>query len=67
MDNIRYGNMDATDEEVMEAARNANVHDSVMGFPDGYDTLCGTGGSQLSGGQKQRVAIARYVSYYVNV
>merc|ERR1712070_193714 len=59
-DNIRYGKPGATDEEVQTAAKAANVHDDIMGFPDGYNTDCGQSqNSQLSGGQKQRIAIAR--------
>ena len=59
MDNIRYGNQDATDEEVIEAAKNANAHEFIMAFPDGYDTDIGQRGIKLSGGQKQRLSIAR--------
>lgn len=58
-DNIRYGNLDATDEEVIEAAKNANAHDFIMELPDGYDTFIGQRGIKLSGGQKQRLSIAR--------
>ncbi len=58
-DNIRYGQPEASDEDVMAAARAAQAHDFVMGFPDGYDTLLGQRGVNLSGGQKQRLAIAR--------
>jgi ATP-binding cassette subfamily B multidrug efflux pump len=58
-DNIRYGRMDAGDEEVMAAARAAQVHEFVAGLPDGYDTMIGARGVTLSGGQRQRVAIAR--------
>ncbi len=57
--NIRFGNPELTDEEVREIARIASIHDEIMGFPDGYDTLVGERGVTLSGGQKQRVAIAR--------
>ena len=60
-ENIRYGRPDATDAEVEAAARTANAHTFVAGFPDGYKTLVGERGVQLSGGQKQRVAIARAV------
>ena len=59
MDNIRYGKPDATDEEVIMAARNANAHEFIMAFPDGYDTDIGQRGVKLSGGQKQRLSIAR--------
>ncbi|MBW2460745.1 MAG: ATP-binding cassette domain-containing protein [Deltaproteobacteria bacterium] len=59
--NIRYARPDATTEEVEAAARAANAHDFIVGFPEGYDTHVGERGVQLSGGQKQRVAIARAV------
>ncbi len=59
MDNIRYGNPDATDEEVIRAARAANAHDFIMEMPDGYDTDIGQRGVKISGGQKQRLSIAR--------
>ncbi len=59
MDNIRYGKPGATDEEVIMAARNANAHEFIMSFPDGYDTDIGQRGVKLSGGQKQRLSIAR--------
>lgn len=59
MDNIRYGKMDATDEEVIKAAKQANAHEFIMELPDGYDTDCGQRGVKLSGGQKQRLSIAR--------
>jgi ATP-binding cassette subfamily B protein len=58
-DNIRYGSLDATDEEIIEASKNANMHDFVMSLPDGYDTEIGERGIKLSGGQKQRISIAR--------
>ncbi|MCP4120085.1 MAG: lipid A export permease/ATP-binding protein MsbA [Desulfobacteraceae bacterium] len=58
-DNIRYGRMDATDEEVENAARSAYAHDFIMGFPKGYDTRIGELGNRLSGGEKQRICIAR--------
>lgn len=60
-ENILYGREGATRDEIEAAARAANAHDFVMGFPDGYETLVGERGVQLSGGQKQRVAIARAV------
>ena len=59
MENIRYGKPDATDEEVMAAARAANAHDFIMNLSDGYDTDIGQRGVKLSGGQKQRLSIAR--------
>jgi ATP-binding cassette, subfamily B, bacterial MsbA len=60
-DNIRYGKPEATDEEVVAAARAANIHDFVAGLPDGYETLVGETGSRLSGGQRQCVTIARAI------
>ena len=59
MDNIRYGRPDATDEDVIKAAKYANAHEFIMSFPDGYDTDIGQRGVKLSGGQKQRLSIAR--------
>lgn len=59
MDNIAYGKPGATKEEVIEAAKNANAHEFIMSFPDGYDTDIGQRGIKLSGGQKQRLSIAR--------
>lgn len=59
MDNIRYGKPEASDEEVVRAAKRANAHDFIMSFPDGYDTDIGQRGVKLSGGQKQRLSIAR--------
>ena len=59
MDNLRLGNQHATDAEIEEAARQANAHDFIAAFPDGYGTVVGERGMQLSGGQRQRIAIAR--------
>lgn len=58
-DNILYGRLDATDEEVIEAAKRANIHDYILKMPQGYDTVIGERGVRLSGGQKQRLSIAR--------
>ena len=58
-DNIRYGRPNATEEEVIEAAKAAQAHEFITGFPQGYDTTVGQRGVNLSGGQKQRLAIAR--------
>jgi len=57
--NIRYGRLDATDEEVKAAAIKASVHDAIMSLPDGYKTTVGERGLMISGGEKQRLAIAR--------
>ncbi len=59
MENIRYGRLDATDEEVVEAAKKAEIHEAILEMPDGYHTYVGERGIMLSGGQKQRVSIAR--------
>lgn len=59
--NIKFGKEDATDEEVIAAAKNAAVHKNIMGFAEGYDTVLGERGISLSGGQKQRVSIARAI------
>jgi ATP-binding cassette, subfamily B, bacterial len=61
MENIRYGRLEATEEEVMEAARKAHAHDFVMQIKDKYNSLVGERGVKLSGGQRQRIAIARVV------
>ncbi len=58
-ENIRYGRLDASNEEVEAAARSAHAHDFIVGFPQGYDTPVGERGLQLSGGQRQRISIAR--------
>ena len=58
-ENLRYAKPDATEAELEEACRAANIHDAIMGFDDGYDTVVGERGYRLSGGEKQRIAIAR--------
>jgi ATP-binding cassette, subfamily B, bacterial len=58
-DNIRYGKLDATEEEIFDAARAANAHDFITGLPNGYKTVIGERGAQLSGGERQRICVAR--------
>lgn len=58
-DNIRLGLPNATQDEIEEAAKQANAHDFIVSFPDGYDTLVGIGGTQVSGGEKQRISIGK--------
>lgn len=59
MENLRWGNLDATEDEIIEACKNAQAHDFITSFPNGYETNLGQGGVNLSGGQKQRLCIAR--------
>ena len=59
--NIRYAKLDATDEEIRQAAKHANIHDFISSLPDGYQTVVGERGLKLSGGEKQRIAIARVI------
>ena len=61
LDNIRYGNREATEEEVAAASRAAHAHDFIMSFPDQYQTIVGEKGINVSGGQRQRIAIARAI------
>jgi len=58
-ENIAYGKIGATDDEIRDAAKRAEIHDDIMNMPDGYDTIVGERGIKLSGGQKQRISIAR--------
>lgn len=60
-ENIAYGNPDATADTIINAARAANAHDFIVGFPDGYDTMVGERGQTLSGGERQRISIARAI------
>jgi ABC-type multidrug transport system fused ATPase/permease subunit len=60
-ENIRYGDLDANQDEIYYAAEQANAHDFIMSLPDRYDTIVGSKGGKLSGGQKQRIAIARAI------
>ncbi|MGB0347444.1 MAG: ABC transporter ATP-binding protein, partial [Balneolaceae bacterium] len=60
-DNIRYGKLDATDEEIIAAAKDANAHEFINDIPEGYEALIGEKGVKLSGGQRQRLAIARAI------
>ncbi len=59
--NLLYAKLDATEAEIVEAAKAANIHDFIMGMPDGYDTVVGERGYRLSGGEKQRIALARVI------
>lgn len=61
MYNLKYANLVASDEQVFEACRAASIHDKILAFPDGYDTVVGERGLRLSGGEKQRIAIARTI------
>jgi len=61
LENVRYGRLEATDDEVQDAARRAYAHDFITSLPDGYDSLVGERGVRLSGGQRQRIAIARAI------
>jgi ATP-binding cassette subfamily B protein len=58
-ENLKFARDDATEEEIMDACRTANIHDLIVSLPDGYDTVVGDRGIKLSGGEKQRISIAR--------
>lgn len=59
MENVRYGNMEATDEQIIQACKDARIHDFIVGLPEGYDSIVGERGILLSGGERQRISIAR--------
>ena len=65
--NILFGKPDATEEEMIKAAKKARCHDFIMALPDGYDTVVGEGGGTLSGGEKQRISIARSLLKHASV
>ena len=65
--NIRFGNPNATQKEIIEAAKKARCHDFITALPDGYETVIGEGGSTLSGGEKQRISIARAILKNANI
>ncbi|MDB2696646.1 ABC transporter ATP-binding protein/permease [Alphaproteobacteria bacterium] len=61
LENIRFGNLDANDDDIIKAAKNAGIHEFIKTTPDSYNTLLGEGGKNLSGGQRQRISIARAI------
>lgn len=67
LDNIKYGKLDATYEEVVEACKMANIHSFIESLPEGYNTIVGERGSRISGGQKQRIAIARAILKHAQI
>jgi len=60
-ENIRIGKKDASQEEIVSAAQKARIHDIIMSFPEGYETMVGEAGAKLSGGEKQRISLARMI------
>src|SRR5699024_3762139 len=66
-DNIRFGKENATMDEIITAAKNAQIHDSILQFPNGYESIVGQKGVNLSGGQKQRISIARALVRYPKI